>query len=546
MKFTNNSTRKFFDQNRRSLHQNHFNIHETEQLTAKSQSGCSRVKSAAHTGYGIVLVCLAFSILICVVSGCGFFKRGQNEKDDKSAIDGASEVIVEDVLQNDVQLYLYASAETAPYKSVDIRVRVPGYLREYFYSHGEVVKQDSRLALIEPDQYQFALEISKQDLVIAQQKEIQAEKDYKRDIPLAEKDIKTQEEILQRETEYKTAIANARRSKVAVDQAELNLKYTDIRAPITGKTTQHLVDENNYVSPGTNEAKLLSITQLDPLYIDFTISDTDFADLKDRLGYREKFEEITKRSQDNPDNKTSLDEEEEKGNTATNKFLGFDGSPFEVSLTSSSAAIPRDFPLRGKIKGIIDNRIVSGGGQITIRGEISNPLINIGEKQDYLIYAGQICRVRIPFETVSNAVLISEEALLTDLDTKYVFIVQKGKYIPPPKKLANGKEEKQDPIETDIAYRRDVKIGRLLDNQQRIILHGVKPGEKYIIKGVQRARHGSPVKPLPIAEFNERREKEAGIGTTNENNTPKADEQKNEQKKISTGTVDVQPPVNKD
>ncbi|MDR1053219.1 MAG: efflux RND transporter periplasmic adaptor subunit [Planctomycetaceae bacterium] len=500
MKFTNKSSKKFFEQNHQSLDQKYR----------------SRANSGTNTGYSIALVCLACSLLICVVSGCGFFKRGQNTKDDNSAIAGASEVIVDDVLKDDVQIYLYATGETTPYKSVDIRVRVPGYLKEYFYSHGEVVKEKDRLAQIEPDQYQFALDISEQDLIIAKQKEIQAKKDYDRDLPLFKSGVKTQEEMLQRETEYKTAIANARRSEVAVAQAKLNLEYTDIRSPITGKTTQHLVDENNYVSPGTNEAKLLSITQLDPLYIDFTVSDTDFTNLKDRLGYREKFEEITKGSQDNPDNKTTTNEEttdDDKGNKTVNKFLGFDGSPFEVSLTSSSAAIPRDFPLRGKIKGIIDNRIAPNSGQVTIRGELSNPLFSIGKSQDYLIYAGQICRVRIPFETMANAVLINEEALLTDLDTKYVFVVQKGKFQPPPKQLANGKKEEQSPIETDIAYRRDIKIGRLLDNQKRIILHGLKPGEKYIIKGVQRARHGSPVKPLPIADFNERRAKEEGIGT---------------------------------
>jgi RND family efflux transporter MFP subunit len=460
----------------------------------------------------------------------------------------APEVIVEGVVQNDVQLYLYAQAKTVPYKSVDIRVRVAGYLRQYFYSHGEVVELGSRLAQIEPEQYQYALEISKQELIIAQQKEIQAKKDLDRDLPLLKVGARTPEEILQRETEHKTAIANVKRCEVAVQQAELNLQYTDIKAPIGGKTTQHLVDENNFISPGSGEAKILSITQLDPIYVDFSVSDKEFADLKDRWGYRDKFEEVTQKTQDNPDNKIDAgNTKDKKKNTTTNDFTGFSGGTFEVSLTSSSAAIPSDFPLRGQIKGVIDNRIIYDTGQVMIRGELRNPLLNIKGSSDYLIYAGQICRVRIPYETVSDAILISEEALLTDLDTKYVFVVQKGMYQPPVDPLAGANQKAPEPFETEIAYRRDVKIGRLLDNQQRIILQGLKAGEKYIIKGVQRARHKSPVTSISIDEFNERRAKEEGIGTTNEDNTtPNKTPTENRPQKAATGTNIVQPPVNKD
>jgi RND family efflux transporter MFP subunit len=464
--------------------------------------------------------------LICSISGCGSSsgnkadaKQTDAKENNKKA--DAPEVIYDNVAQDDVQLYLYAEGKTSPYKSVDIRVRVPGFLRKYFYSHGEVVKQGQRLAQIEPEQYQYALEMSKQDLVVAQQKELQAKKDLDRTQPLAQENIRTQEELLQYETEYRIAAATVKRHQVAVQQAELNLEYTDIKAPITGKTTQHLVDENNYINPGTAESKLLSITQLDPIYVDFFVSDKEFADLKNRLGYREKYDELTQKNKNiknntnNTTNNAANKPENKKENTEsdeTNEFLGFIGGIFEASLTNSTAAIPSDFPLKGILKGVIDNRIVTESGQVTIRGELHNPLININNNPDYLIYAGQICNVRIPYETVSNAILISEEAILTDLDTKYVFVIQKGMYTPQPNPFARKKETAEDlkPYETDLAYRRDVKIRRLPDNQQVIILHGLKPGEKYIVKGIHRARHGSPVNPISIAEFNERRAKEDG------------------------------------
>jgi RND family efflux transporter MFP subunit len=537
---------------------NNFNL-DIVSSSNESSSQLSSDSPARKIFYGnlrLILVCLICVFLLCGVNGCfrsasGKAAAEKKNEDDKDKKHDAPEVIIDSVLQNDVQLYLYSIGETSPYKSVDIRARVPGYLRKYFYSHGDVVNQDSRLAQIEPEQYQYTLEISKQDLIIAQQKEIQAKKNLDRDRELAKTDAKTQEELLQRETDYQTAVATVKRCQVAVQQAELNLEYTDIKAPITGKTTQHLVDENNFISPGTAEAKLLSITQLDPIYVDFFVSDKEFADLKERMGYNEKFNKIINKiqpdeinfqktnSSENKNNTKSTKEEKNKENNETNEFYGFQGGTFEASLTSATAAVPSEFSLKGTLKAVIDNRIGSDTGQVTIRGELRNPLINNNNNgRDYLIYAGQICRVRIPYETVSNAVLIREEALQTDLDTKYVFVIQKGIHTPQPNPLIPKNKQNLEPYETELAFRRDVKIGRLLDNQQRIILHGLKPGEKYIVKGVQRARHGSPVNPTSIEEFNQRREKEENgnqttTTTTNNNNS-----------KTATGSVEVQPPTN--
>ncbi|MDR2643242.1 MAG: efflux RND transporter periplasmic adaptor subunit [Planctomycetaceae bacterium] len=476
----------------------------------------------------IVFICLICSFLIYGISGCNFLGSGNQSKKKENKIPEAPEVIFDNVVQEDVQLYLDAEGWTSPYKSVDIRVRVPGFLKKYFYSHGEVVKQGSPLAQIEQEQYKYVHEIAKQDLVIAEQKLVQAKQNLDRDKPLIEKGIKTPEELLQRETDYNTAVATVERSKVAVQQAELNLGYTDIVAPLTGKTTQHLVDENNFVSPGTAEAKLLSITQIDPIYVDFHISDREFADLKNRMGYNKKFDELTLKEQNKTnapaDNSKTKEKKDKQENNEVNDFRGFNGGVFEASLTSPTAVIPNNFPLKGTIRGVIDNRI-SSTGQVTLRGELQNPLITINGNSDYLIYAGQICVVRIPYEVVTNAILIREEALLTDLDTKYVFVIEKGIYTPEPNLLAKD-EQNLEPYETELAMRRDVKIGRLLDNQQRIILQGLKPGERYITKGLQRARHGSPVKPITIQEFDERRAKLEEIPT----NIPEKKQDENKKK----------------
>jgi multidrug efflux system membrane fusion protein len=133
------------------------------------------------------------------------------------------------------------------------------------------------------------------------------------------------------------------------------------------------------------------------------------------------------------------------------------------------------------------------------------------EAEDYRIYPGQVCRVRIPKETVKDAVLIREGAILTDLDTKYVLVVTRRMYHP---KDATGKpkldENKKEipPYETDVVERRDIKMGGLLDTQMRIVLSGLKPGETYIVHGVQRVRIGSEVQPTTLEEYESRRDGE--------------------------------------
>jgi multidrug efflux system membrane fusion protein len=167
-----------------------------------------------------------------------------------------------------------------------------------------------------------------------------------------------------------------------------------------------------------------------------------------------------------------------------------------------------DFDIPGKIVALVDNQINFSTAQITLRAEVRNPLLKTDDAEDYMLYPGQVCRVRIPYETVKDAVLIREEAILTDLDTKYVLVVGKGMYQPrdPTGKPLVDKDKKPiPPYETDVVSRRDIKMGHLLDSQMRIVTDGLKPGESYIVQGVQRVRVGTEVKPTTLEDYSARR-----------------------------------------
>ena len=408
-----------------------------------------------------------------------------------------TEVIIDSVAMEDVQIYIYTEGRTVASNSVAIRARVSGILEELFFKPGAIVKKEDRLALIEQDSYLVALDAAKAELAQAKAQAALAEANLARARDLLERRVNTPEEFQTQQATYDIAQAAIERAKAAVRSAELNLQYTDVRAPISGKTSKNYVDVGNFVNPTGAQAELLSITQLDPMYVEFNLNDRQYFDLKDRIGFREAF-----------NNAMDSSEGERQAEENSDRPLALTGMPVDVSLQTGVNVFNFDFDIPGRTITIVDNQINFATARVTLRAEIRNPLLRTDDAEDYLIYPGQVCRVRIPYEIVENAVLIREQAILTDLDTKYVLIVAKGMFQPkdPQGRPALGEDgEPIPPYETDIVQRRDIDIGRLLDTQMRIVSRGLKPGETYIVQGVQRVRIGMEVKPTTLEDYNARR-----------------------------------------
>jgi multidrug efflux system membrane fusion protein len=409
------------------------------------------------------------------------------------------EVIVDTVGKDDVQIYIYAEGRTVPSNSVEIRSRVSGYLEKLFFEPGAIVKEGDRLTLVEQATYQIALDAAKAELSNAEARASLAKANLDRARVLLERQTIAAEEFQTQQANYDIALAAVELAKASIRSAELNLQYTDMRSPITGKTTKNLVDIGNYVNPTGSQAVLLSITQLDPMYVEFKLNDRQFSDLKDRIGFRDAFNEAISTS-------------EETAAASNGEPLALTGMPVDVSLMTGVNVFNFDFDISGKVVAVVDNQINWSTANITLRAEIQNPLLQTDGAEDYLIYPGQVCRVRIPYETVQDALLIREEAILTDLDTKYVLVVAKGMFQPTDasgKPLLDENGQEIQPYEADIVHRRDIKIGRLLDTQMRIVLNGLQPGESYIVHGVQRVRIGAAVQPTTLADHNARRAAES-------------------------------------
>ena len=412
---------------------------------------------------------------------------------------GKPEVIVDSVGQDDVQIYIYTEGRTVPSNSIEIRTRVSGFLEQLFFNPGAIVKEGDRLALVEQTAYQIALDSAKAELANSKARASIAEANLERTKFLTERGTSTTEELQTAQSVYDMALASVDRDNAAIRNAELNLQYTDLRAPISGKTTKNLVDIGNFVSPTGSQAILLSITQLDPMFVEFKMSDRQFSDLKDRIGLRDAFDE-------------AIHKEGKPAEDSVQRSTALTGMPVDISLMTGVNVFNFDFNIPGKIVALVDNQINFATAQITLRAEIQNPLLKTEDTEDYMLYPGQVCRVRIPSETVKDAVLIREQAILTDLDTKYVLVVVKEMREPrtPDGKPKLGEDGKPlPPEEVSVIQRRDVKLGRLLDTQMRIVRNGLEPGESYIVHGVQRVRIGTEVTPTTLEEYNIRRAAES-------------------------------------
>lgn len=262
---------------------------------------------------------------------------------------------------------------------VDIRARVAGWLREVLFKEGGVVQQGAPLFRIEPDTFQAAVQQAQGALIKAQGQYAFAVVQRQR----AEELVKTASTPVatrdQRIAEEKTAQGQVVEAEAALRTAKINLSYTDIVAPITGRIGRAAVTVGNLVGP--DAGALATIVTVDPIYATFPVSQREFLAL--RQGGR-------------------------KGADAGTASV-------HVRLTFSDGAVYSHLGAINFVDVTVDRRTDT----ILVRATVSNPN---GELVD-----GQLVHVTVEQKQPEEKVLVPQAALIADQQGPYVFVVRGGK-----------------------------------------------------------------------------------------------------------------------
>ncbi len=189
------------------------------------------------------------------------------------------QVPVIELKEQDIPLSFEFSARSQGYKETQVRARVGGILLKRNYVEGSWVEEGSILFEIDPEPYKVALKQAQAQLAQAKAKLQSAETQWKRTEKLFKEGYaseKTKDEALS----TKDALAaEVQLAEAAVDSAQLNLDYTTVRAPISGITSLETQSEGSLISTSGDASLLTSITQIDPIYVIFSATESEILSL---------------------------------------------------------------------------------------------------------------------------------------------------------------------------------------------------------------------------------------------------------------------------
>lgn len=368
------------------------------------------------------------------------------------------------VIERETIDYDEYTGRTEAFEIVEIHARVFGYLEEINFRDGDYVKEGQTLFTIESDEYEAIHNQSLAKITVWESKLELAKAEMARREKLLPTGSITQEEYDEYVATANEAEATLGAAKADANRTAVDLKYTVIKAPISGRVDRAYLSKGNLLSGGATSGTLLTkIVNEQPMYVYFDV------DERSLLRYRR---EMSKR-----------------GNTTSGSLRDSEIRCFVKLADEDSFAH----------EGVLDfagTEVKTSTGTAQLRAEFPN--------KDRELVSGLFVRVRIPASEPYQALLIPERALATDQDIKFVYVVG----------------------DDGIAKRRNVELGAQRGDM-RIITAGLKPGEQVIVKGLQRVRPDQKVEAEiePPKEVADASIETSSNSNTPSDETPKAAEE---------------------
>lgn len=316
---------------------------------------------------------------------------------------------------------------------VDVRARVSGYLQEVLLSEGHMVEEGQVLFQLDPEPMQAEVARAEAKVARAATALRVAELEFERGERLASSNAMSRETMEERRANRDATKADVEAASAELRLARLNLEYTAVRAPISGLASDVRVDRGNLISGGSADSTVLTtILKLDPIELEIEASESEFLRYSrlESAGTRQSSRDIA-----NPVEAMLIDEEE--------------------------------WAHKGEMT-FVDNEIDVNTATMRGRATFNNP--------GRVLLPGMFARVRLLGAGAHEAVLVPEEAIVSDQARKLVMVV--------------GKD--------NIVEARPVVLGPVIDGL-RLIREGLTPEDTIVVNGVQRAHPGKPVTPQEAA-----------------------------------------------
>ena len=281
-------------------------------------------------------------------------------------------------LKKNVTDYIEAFGNTQAIQTAQLRARVAGYLEKVLFHDGQFVKKDQLLFLIQKNTYESNLQQAEAAISLTKTQLSYAESELLRFTKLLEQKGAAQTDVDNWRFQRDSAQANLRQAEARRDLTRLDLGYTEVRAPFSGRIDRRLVDPGNLV--GAGEATVLAtMSQIDPVYVYFTISDVDLSRLTGEAHWT-------------------------PGKASAMKW------PLDLGLVSE-----KGYPHRGSID-FASISLTPTTGTLLVRGIFPNA--------EGSIMPGLYARLRIPVIS-AKGLLIPQEAVSHDLRGPYVLVVNR-------------------------------------------------------------------------------------------------------------------------
>ena len=381
--------------------------------------------SLIHSGRKILLLCA----LATLVASCGEAKK-------QGGAPPPPAVTVAKPIKRSVTDYDEYVGRFAAINSVEVRARVSGYLDGVHFKDGQIVKQGDLLFTIDKRPFQNTLDQARANLAQAKSNLAFTEADYTRGQQLVHDKTITDQVFEQRAQAFRNAQASVSNNEAAVRQAELDIEFTELRAPVNGRIGDRRVSPGNLVTGGTagNTTLLATIVSTDPIYFEFTFDEASFL----------RYERMSK-----------------TGNDVASRNAGV---PVALELIDE-----QDFAHQGHMD-FVDNAIDPSTGTIRGRAVFANP--------NNLFTPGMFARVQVAGSPPYDALLVPDAAIGTEQTRKFVLTVNADNTV----------------------VSKYVTLGQITKDNLRVLKSGVGADDRIIVNGLMRARPGQKVTPQEEAK----------------------------------------------